>query len=120
MTEPSQLVDIAGIDKDVLLQGLVNGATVLGMGFLQDIGRGITVEEARDIIENGGDHERSFPLAKKTYDNNRANGRLYFDYVLGKPIKSNIAGDDFDPDGYDRNNGRGAASRVIAEIRASS
>lgn len=41
----------------------------------------------------------------------------YFDYLKGRVMKSDLSGDDFDPQLYDRDNGDGAAARVIEELR---
>lgn len=117
MTE--ELVDISGLTKAEVLRALVNDGVVLGMGYLQDIGRPMTLEEAAALIVRGDDHARNFDLAKDTYDRGREQGRLYFDYVVGKPIKCEIGGDDLDPWGYDRDNGSGAAKRAIDKLRAS-
>jgi hypothetical protein len=102
------MIDIAGLDKAEVLAALVNGAKPLGMGRLHDDGRPMTKEDAQVWIDDGRTHD--------TVDLPRP--RLSFDYVKGRPIKSNISGDSFDERLYDRDQGNGAAARVIAELRA--
>jgi hypothetical protein len=109
------VVDIAGIDKAVLLAALVNGSSPMGMGFLQDRG-GMTVDEAREWIDNGWDHD--FHANNGTPGRNRGD-RLYFDYVQGRPLKIDIGGDTADAWGFDRDHGKGALRRLVDEIKAS-
>jgi hypothetical protein len=40
-----------------------------------------------------------------------------FDYVHGRCMKVDLSGKDLDPYLYDRNNGEGAARRIIAALR---
>jgi hypothetical protein len=47
-------------------------------------------------------------------------GRLYFDYVGGRPLKIDITGDELDPRLYDRDQGEGAAAMAISELTGSS
>jgi len=115
----TETVDISGLDKADVLCALVNNGRVLGLGALQDIGRDITRKDAEELLDLGADHERMFPSAKKSFDRDKEEGRIYFDYVFGKPIKTDIGPDQIDPWGYDRDNGRGACARVIAKLRAS-
>ncbi len=101
-------VSIKGLDKADVLCALVNAAKPLGMGFLQDNGKPMTKEEAQEWIDKGRGHDMG--LVSRT--------ALSFDYVKGRPIKSNISGDEFDPWGYDRDQGEGAAEKAIASLRA--
>lgn len=39
--------------------------------------------------------------------------RIYFDYLQGRVMKVDLAGDELDPRLYDRDNGEGAARRAI-------
>lgn len=110
-------IDIKGIDKAELLAALVNGARPQGMGLLQDDGKPMTKADAQDWIDRVRSHDSSMGAA--TGDAPAGfNRRLSFDYVKGRPIKSDIGGDTFRPGLYDRDQGEGAAARVIAGLRA--
>lgn len=102
------MIDIKGIDKAELLAALVNSARPLGMGFLHDDGKPMTKEEAQGWVDSGRAHDHP-GLSRQG---------LYFDYVKGRPIKSNIGGDELDPRLYDRDQGQGAAARVVASLRS--
>lgn len=108
----SEAIDIKGIDKAELLAALYNNSRPMGMGFLQAREGVMTVEQARAEIESGDDSSRMFGK------NSAGNRELYFDYLRGRPLKSNLGGDTFDPWGYDRDNGgTGTAARIIARLR---
>jgi hypothetical protein len=102
-------IDISGLGKADLLAALVNGATPRGMGWIHDPGAPMTSEEARQWIEQGRTHDSCVP----------SRSPLRFDYVHGRPIKSDIGGDTLNPTLYDRDHGQGAAALVVAELRAS-
>jgi hypothetical protein len=109
----SEAIDIKGIDKAELLAALYNNSRPMGSGFLQAIPGDMTVEQARKEIESGDDSSRMFGK------NRCGNRELYFDYLRGRPLKSDISGDTFDPWGYDRDNGgKGAAARIVEALRA--
>jgi hypothetical protein len=98
------MVNIKGIDKAKVLAALFNNSKVQGMGFLQ-ASRGPQVMNeatARVAMGNGDDN---------------GNFGLYFDYLFGRVLKVNISGDEFDPWGYDRDLGKGAAQRAIDSIK---
>lgn len=46
--------------------------------------------------------------------------QTYFDYLKGRVMKVRIEGDELNPRLYDRDNGQGAAARVIEHLRAQS
>ena len=101
-----QMVDISGLDKAAVLATLFNASAPSGMGFLQArFGPSImTVEDAQQVINAGGTNR----------------GKLSFDYLFGRPLKFDLIGDEFDPWGFDRDNGgTGTASRLIEDLRAS-
>ena len=101
-----QMVDISGLDKAAVLATLFNASAPGGMGFLQaGFGPSImTVEDAQQVINAGGTNR----------------GKLSFDYLFGRPLKFDLIGDEFDPWGFDRDNGgTGTASRLIEDLRAS-
>jgi hypothetical protein len=66
------------------------------MGFLQFTPEDMTTDEAREILK---EHQ----------------GR--FDYLKGRVMKVCLDEDEFREDLYDRDNGPGAAARVIDKIR---
>lgn len=102
------MINIKGLGKAEVLAALHNGTQALGMGMLHDIGRDMTADEASKAIESIGG-------AREIY----GKPSLYFDYLLGRPLKVDIGGDEFDERLYDRDAGRGAADRAITRLRAS-
>lgn len=46
-------------------------------------------------------------------------GQTYFDYLQGRVMKIDVSEDEMDSFGYDRDNGQGAASKVVEAIRKS-
>jgi len=104
------MIDISGLDKAELLAALVNAAEPLGMGKLS-AGKGqFTADEAKEWIANGQWHDSE-------YSRDIKREWLYFDYVRGRPIKCDLSGDTLDPRLYDRDQGAGAAARVVASLR---
>jgi hypothetical protein len=98
-------IDIKGIDKADLLAALYNSARQQGMGFLNSRGASsMTKDEAQKVLSDGG-WLTNLP------------GRVYFDYLNGRVMKVDIGGDTLEPWLYDRDNGQGAAARVIADLR---
>ena len=87
------MIDLKGKDKAEVLAKLYNASKPLGMGFLHYNPKPMTVEEARELISRGD---------------------LYFDYLYGRVMKIDLAGDELDPWLYDRDNGEGAAERALA------
>ena len=63
------------------------------MGFFHYDPKPMTIAEARELISRGD---------------------LYFDYLYGRVMKIDLAGDELDPWLYDRDNGEGAAERALA------
>lgn len=97
----SDTIDISGLNKGAVLAVLYNASAPQGMGFLQ-AGNGpteMTVEQGEALIKQS----------------------TYFDYLYGRPLKSNLEGDQFSPGGFDRDNGGpGTAARLIEELRSTS
>ena len=91
-------VSIAGLDKAELLAALYERAQPMGMGFFHYVPGPMCLDEARGLLRGGG----------------------YFDYVKGRPLKIDIAGDYLDTRLYNRDAGSGAAERVIEALRARS
>lgn len=90
---------IEGLNKAEVLAALYNNATVQGMGFLQADNKQMTTEEAKAILDESSDK--------------------YFDYLKGRVMKIRIAGDEVDTRLYNRDNGDGAAERVIGKLQPS-
>lgn len=90
------MITIAGIDKAELLAALVNASRPQGMGMLRD-GGPLSKADAQELVDR--------------------NKRLDFDYVRGRPLKVDISGDVLDEFLYDRDNGQGAAARVVTKLR---
>lgn len=97
-----ETINIEGLDRAVILAALYNGSFQQGMGVLHERGRtGMTVEQAREELEARGPN-------------------AYFDYLHGRVMKIELSEGqtELSPWGYDRDNGQGAAARIIAQIRA--
>ena len=90
---------IEGLNKAEVLATLYNNAKVQGLGFLQADGKQMTTEEAKTILDESDDK--------------------YFDYLKGRVMKIRIAGDEIDTRLYNRDNGDGAAERVISKLQPS-
>lgn len=97
-------IDISGLDKLDVLAALYNRAKPQGMGFLHYTPEPMTREEAQ--FEWDQVHAQKWRQG-------------HFDYVKGHVMKVRLDGDSFDPRGYDRDNGQGAAAAVIAKLRLS-
>lgn len=89
-------VNIAGLDKVVVLQRLYERAQAQGIGILRARNEPMSYGEAKYLLEE----------------------RTYFDYLHGRVMKIDIKGDELSPWGYDRDNGRGAVAEVIAQMYA--
>ena len=87
-------IDLTGKDKAAVLAALYNASQPLGMGFLHYDPTPMTRDEAADL------------LAEQTY----------FDYLKGRVMKVDLGPDVLLTGGYDRDNGEGAAERIIAAI----
>lgn len=102
-------INIKGINKAAVLAALYNGSQQMGMGFMHSRGQfPMTVEEAQEAIDVGDDSARMFP--------NTRTEKLYFDYLYGRPLKSDLSNDEFDTWGYDRDNGDGKALEVLEPL----
>lgn len=94
-------IDISGIDKAELTAFLYNRSKPVGYGELVAGSGTMRTAEAKEIITaNGGDAS--------------------FNYLKGRVMKVDLNGSSFDPSGYDRDNGEGAANKVVEELRATS
>lgn len=85
-------MNIAGLDKAVILVALYNASHAQGVGlYAPGAGMPITIEEARAALKT----------------------QTYFDYVRGRVMKVDLSGDELDLRLYDRDNGEGAGARAI-------
>lgn len=91
-------ISIAGLNKAAVLAALYNVAKPLGLGFVHYDPTPMTVEQAQGILDQGV---------------------IYFDYLKGRVMKVSLKDDEFDPRGFDRDNGLGAAQAAIDAMKAS-
>jgi hypothetical protein len=87
-------MNIKGINKAKVLAALYNNSKPQGMGFLHYDSKPMTEEEAEALL-------------KQT---------TYFDYLKGRVMKIDLSGDELQTRLYNRDNGEGAAERVISDI----
>ncbi len=99
------MINIAGLDKAEVLAALYNRAQALGMGLLHYDPTPMTPEEAKEILD--GTICDLSPGAKNY---------PFFDYLKGRVMKVNIAGEELDERLYDRDNGTGAAFRALEQL----
>ncbi len=92
----SEKVSIAGLKKACVLAALYNRARPQGMGFMHYVPEPMYIGEAEKITD------------MKVFK---------FDYLRGRVMKVDISGDEFDPWGFDRDNGEGAAQATIDILR---
>ena len=88
------IINIEKKDKAQVLAALYNASKPLGMGFLHYDPTLMKPEEARELLKE----------------------QTYFDYIKGRVMKVNLEGNTLDTWGYDRDNGEGAAQRVIDSL----
>ena len=90
------MISIKGLDKAAVLQVLFQSSFQQGLGQINSEGeKALSLEDAEMIIESQGH---------------------VFDYLRGRVMKVDIAGDEFDPALFDRDVGLGAAQRAIESI----
>lgn len=95
------VLDITGIDHAELLAVLYNEAFPLGLGFLHASHQPMSLDEAREHIDEA----------------ERNNYR--FDYVKGRPLKVRFSGDRLiGALLYDRDQGEGHCKRIVDRLRA--
>lgn len=92
-------IDISGIDKATLVAELFNNSKPLGLGFFAaKTNTKMTAEAAQRYLDKG---------------------QTYFDYLEGRVMKIDVSENEMDPWGYDRDNGQGAANKVVEAIKKS-
>lgn len=89
--------DVSDLDPAALLAGLYNASKPQGKGLLWFVPGDMTVERARAVL---GEHG------------------LNFDYLEGRVMKVKLGRRKLETQLYNRDNGEGAAERVIAQVRA--
>lgn len=91
----SDSINLSGLNKGEVLAALYNASKPLGMGFMHFDPAPMQAEEAESLLK----------------------GQTYFDYLKGRVMKVDLSGEELDPYLYDRDNGQGAAQRVIDSLR---
>lgn len=87
-------MNIKDKNKPAILAALYNASKVQGMGWLQAKDGEMTEQHAATLLEQ----------------------TTSFDYLYGKVMKIDLAGDELNPRLYDRDNGEGAAERAIKHL----
>lgn len=88
-------MDISKFDKADILAALYNRSKVQGLGFINAMPGDMTKDAAQTILDSG---------------------QSRFDYLYGRVMKVNLSGPDMNTTGYNRDNGEGAAERVLAAL----
>ena len=84
-------IDISKMNKAEVLAKLYNNSKPLGMGMLHYEPTPMTVNEASELLKE----------------------QTYFDYLKGRVMKIDLSGNELRVSMYDRDNGEGAAERVL-------
>lgn len=91
---------IQGLNKAAVLAALYNASKPQGMGFLHYDAKPMTPEEAQQLLDS--------------------DPRQYFDYLKGRVMKIDLSKEeDVNTWGYNRDNGKNAAEKVIETLRQS-
>ncbi len=114
LPHPAQPPRIDDHERVAELAGQIGVERAIGKGRLHDLGRNMTLAEARGRLQVGDDHEVMFKR-KPALDVSR--GGQYFDYVFGRPIKADLSKDLVDPRWYDETAGEGMFQKVVEGIR---
>ena len=104
MLDKPDAVDISGLDRAELLAALYNATRAYGRGALHDLGRDMTVDEARVAIAERRVEQRGLA---------RLGMIAYFDWLCGRPIKLDIEQDSVDFYLYDNDAGPGTGKPLI-------
>lgn len=88
------MINLKNMNKAEVLAKLYNASKPLGMGIFQFENRDMSIDEAQSYLDAG---------------------HTYFDYLKGRVMKIDLSGEELDPRLYDRDNGRGAAARVLGQ-----
>lgn len=98
-------IDISGLSKGAVLAALWNNAADPPGSDNRDA-KPMTAESANGVF-----------LYRRNSADQSGDAVYGFDYFGGRILKVNLAGCEFDPWGYDRDNGQGLAERVIKQLR---
>lgn len=90
------VINIKGLDKADVLLALFNASKPQGFGELIALIKAFDIDSARRLIQN--------------------HPSLCFDYVVGRPIKVDLSGDELDVWLYDRDNGEGCAAMALSPL----
>ena len=89
------MVSIKGLDKAKVLKALYDNSHVQGLGIMHAAPEGtVTEDRCRELLEKN----------------------TAYDYLYGRVMKVDLAGDEFDERLYDRGCGEGAAQRAVDSI----
>jgi hypothetical protein len=103
-------INIANADKAQVLSALYNASKQQGMGFMHARGAfPMSVAEAQA--------ELNAAAARAAEAGSFSRSPLYFDYLHGRVMKTDLSGDVFDTWGFDRDNGDGAAANALQNIQ---
>lgn len=111
------MIDVSDIPRAELLAALYNHAQPMGLGFLQARNEPMTVEQAEKLV-TGENIETDYRGRPPGFRERAADKPAYFDYLYGRPLKIELNGKTLREDLYDRDQGDGAAQRVIDALRA--
>lgn len=89
--EKNMKINIEKKNKAEILAALYNASKPQGLGFLHFDPTPMSTMEAEELLK----------------------GQTYFDYLKGRVMKINLEGNELDTWGYDRDNGEGAAQKII-------
>lgn len=89
------MINISGIGKAKILAALYNASKPQGMGALKYDPEPMTESEAEQLLKE----------------------QTRFDYLKGRVMKIELGTVELDPWGYDRDNGEGAAARIVDSLR---
>jgi len=92
------MISIKGLNKADVLAVLYNASRPQGMGFLAFDPKPMAREQAQKILDSG---------------------QTDFDYLQGRVMKVDLSKDEFEPWGFDRDNGQGSAEKAIIVLRRS-
>ncbi len=104
------MTSIAGLDKAEVLAALYDNSKPLGFGMAHFTPEPMTRTQALDAL-----------AAHTRFDGDKDDPekvRIYFDYLQGRVMKINLGKNDVDTGLYNRDNGPGAAEKVIVKLRA--
>lgn len=108
------MLDIAGLDKARLLQVFYNRATPFNAGYIQYKPEPLSYERAQEMIER-------LLAGKGAVDDHwhqGYQGKLIFDYLIGRCMKINLSNDKFNCYAFDQTYGHGVSAVLIENVRA--